>query len=41
MIRVVIAEDHSLVRAGIRALLERTGEFRFWAKPPMGMKRCS
>lgn len=28
MIRVVIAEDHSLVRAGIRALLERTGEFR-------------
>lgn len=28
MIRVVIAEDHTLVRAGIRALLERTAEFQ-------------
>ncbi|MEW6288167.1 MAG: response regulator transcription factor [Chloroflexota bacterium] len=28
MIRVVIAEDHNLVRAGIRALLERTAEFQ-------------
>ena len=26
MIRVLIAEDHLMVRAGIRALLEKTGE---------------
>lgn len=26
MIRVLIAEDHAMVRAGIRALLEKTGE---------------
>lgn len=28
MARIVIAEDHLLVRAGIRALLERNGEFQ-------------
>ncbi len=28
MIRVVIAEDHNLVRKGLRALLEQTGEFQ-------------
>lgn len=27
MIRILIAEDHLMVRAGIRALLERVGEF--------------
>lgn len=28
MIRIVLAEDHSLVRAGLRALLERSGDIQ-------------
>src|SRR3990172_2199747 len=27
MIRIIIAEDHLMVRAGIRALLEKAGDF--------------
>ena len=38
MIRVVIAEDHLLVRAGIRALLEKTGEVHVLGEAPNGQE---
>lgn len=36
MIRVIIAEDHNLVRQGIRALLERSGEVQVVAEAATG-----
>lgn len=36
MIRVIIAEDHNLVRQGIRALLERSGEVHVVAEAATG-----
>lgn len=36
MIRVIIAEDHTLVRQGIRALLERSGEVQVVAEAATG-----
>jgi hypothetical protein len=36
MIRVVIAEDHNLVRQGIRALLEQSGEVQVVAEAATG-----
>jgi two-component system response regulator DevR len=36
MIRVLIADDHSVVRAGLRALLERHGNFRVVAEASTG-----
>lgn len=36
MIRVIIAEDHNLVRQGIRALLEKSGEVQVVAEAATG-----
>ena len=36
MIRVIIADDHNLVRQGIRALLEQSGEVQVVAEAPTG-----
>jgi len=36
MIRLVLAEDHHLVRQGIRALLEKTGDFQILAEAEDG-----
>ncbi len=38
MIRLVIAEDHLLVRAGIRALIERTGRFQIVGEAANGQE---
>lgn len=38
MIRVVIAEDHALVRAGIRALLEKQGDIHILGKASHGQE---
>lgn len=38
MIRVLIAEDHSMVRAGIRALLEKTGEISILGEASNGQE---
>jgi two-component system, NarL family, response regulator NreC len=38
MIRVLIAEDHSMVRAGIRALLEKTGEINILGEASNGQE---
>lgn len=38
MIRVVIAEDHNLVRQGVRALLERGGEVEVVAEAATGLE---
>ncbi|NWG32858.1 MAG: response regulator transcription factor [Chloroflexi bacterium] len=38
MIRVVIAEDHGLVRAGIRALLERSGDIHVLGEASNGQE---
>ena len=36
MIRVIIAEDHNLVRQGIRALLEQSGDMQVVAEAATG-----
>ncbi len=36
MVRILIADDHSVVRAGLRALLERQGNFRVVAEAGTG-----
>lgn len=38
MIRILIAEDHLLVRAGIRALLERAGDIRILGEASNGQE---
>ena len=38
MIRVIIAEDHNLVREGIRALLEKSGEVQVVAEAATGQE---
>ena len=38
MIRVLIAEDHLLVRAGIRALLEKSGEISILGEASNGQE---
>ena len=38
MIRIVIAEDHNLVREGIRALLEQSGEVQVVAEAATGQE---
>lgn len=38
MIRIIIAEDHNLVRQGIRALLERSGEVQVVAEAATGQE---
>ena len=38
MIRVIIAEDHHLVREGLRALLEKSGEFQVIGEADTGDK---
>ncbi|MCB8945956.1 MAG: response regulator transcription factor [Ardenticatenaceae bacterium] len=38
MIRIIIAEDHNLVRQGLRALLERTGEIEVIAEAMTGQE---
>jgi DNA-binding NarL/FixJ family response regulator len=38
MIRVVIADDHHLVRQGIRALLEKAGDIEIVGKRPMARR---
>jgi DNA-binding NarL/FixJ family response regulator len=35
-IRIMIADDHPLVRSGLRALLERDGEFQVIAEAADG-----
>src|SRR5690554_7382945 len=35
-VRILIADDHSVVRAGLRALLERQGRFRVVAEASTG-----
>jgi len=37
-IRVMLADDHTLVRAGIRALLEKLPGWKWWAKPAMAAR---
>ena len=36
--RVLLADDHALVRAGIRSLLERCPGSRWWPKRETGTK---
>ena len=36
--RVLLADDHALVRAGIRSLLEKIPGLRWWPKPETGTK---
>jgi DNA-binding NarL/FixJ family response regulator len=38
MIRILIAEDHLMVRAGIRALLEKVGEFTILGEASNGQE---
>ena len=38
MIRIIIAEDHNLVRQGIRALLEQSGEVQVIAEAATGLE---
>jgi hypothetical protein len=38
-IRVMLADHHKLVRAGIRALLEKCRKRKWWAKPAMAAGR--
>lgn len=38
MIRVIIAEDHNLVRQGVRALLEQSGEVQVVAEAATGLE---
>ena len=38
MIRVLVADDHHLVRQGIRALLERQPDIRSLVRPRMGSR---
>lgn len=40
MIRIVIAEDHNLVRQGIRALLEQSGEMQVLGEAATGEEAC-
>jgi two-component system, NarL family, response regulator DevR len=43
LVRILIADDHSVVRAGLRALLERQGHFRVIAEAATGeeaVARC-
>lgn len=40
MIRIVIAEDHNVVRQGIRALLEQSGEVQVLAEASNGEEAC-
>ena len=39
-IRVLIADDHTLVRAGLRSLLERLSGLEVVAEPTTGKKSC-
>jgi DNA-binding NarL/FixJ family response regulator len=41
VIRILIADDHSVVRAGLRALLERQGHFRIVAEAATGEEAVS
>ena len=36
IVRILIADDHAVVRAGLRALLERQGNFRVVAEASTG-----
>ena len=40
MIRILIVDDHDLVREGIRAILERDPSSRWWARPETASRRC-
>ncbi len=41
LVRILIADDHSVVRAGLRALLERQGHFRVVAEAGTGEEAIS
>ncbi len=41
IVRILIADDHSVVRAGLRALLERQGHFRVIAEAATGEEAIS
>ena len=38
MIRVILVEDHALVRAGLRALLERAGDIHVLGEASNGQE---
>jgi DNA-binding NarL/FixJ family response regulator len=41
IIRVVIADDHPILREGLRRLLEDDGGSGWWARPRTGPRRCA
>ncbi len=40
-IKVLLADDHTVVRQGLRVLLEAEPELPSLARLPMGAKRCN
>jgi CheY-like chemotaxis protein len=40
-IRVLLADDHAVVRQGIRRFLEEAGDIEVVARPPTGKRRWS
>ena len=38
-LRIVLADDHQLVRQGVRALLQAEADSRWWARPETGWSR--
>lgn len=41
MIRVMIADDHAVMRDGVRHILERAGILKSPAKPPTVHRSCN
>lgn len=41
MIRVLLADDQSLVRAGFRALLDAQPDIEVVGRPPTATRRCA
>lgn len=41
MIRIVLADDHSVVRMGFRMIIEQQMDLQWWARRPIRRRRLA